>query len=116
MKGSYDTSAAKNSDTSKTSNDFNNETNNEKILKLENLLLKRLSENGKHQRNDKQSANMNEQLTSRNGNNPDVNLNYRWRRLPLYNFRHFQIANDNWLNDLEREQNPHANGNDEDYI
>ncbi|XP_073816705.1 neuropeptide CCHamide 1 [Musca autumnalis] len=116
VKNSYDTVAHKNQENSKTSSDFSNEVNNEKILKLENLLLKRLSGNGKHQMADEIANDNNEQQSPHNNpHNDDANLNYRWRRLPLYNFRHFPMRNDNWLNDLEQQEKPHASG-DEDYI
>uniref|UniRef100_A0A1I8QBG7 Uncharacterized protein n=1 Tax=Stomoxys calcitrans TaxID=35570 RepID=A0A1I8QBG7_STOCA len=107
VKPPYDTMSQPNHDVAKTANDLSNEMNNEKVLKLENLLLKQLKANGKHHATDETRSESQHFLQPGHKSNTaaDSYLNERWRRLPLYNFRRYPMANgDKWLNDLESEQ------------
>ncbi|XP_075148626.1 neuropeptide CCHamide 1 [Haematobia irritans] len=117
VKNSYDTIPPHpGQDPVKSQNDLSNEMNNEKVLKLENLLLKQLNANGKHRMSEEATAQSHLiQPVHRTGPVSDAYISERWRRLPLVNFRRYPVANDKWLNDLENGPN-HNLDDTGDYI
>lgn len=93
----------------------NEDENAANAFKLHNIFFKHLNKTGKHRVHEATADN---EAARRTSDAVNSLVTDRWRRLPIWNIRRLQMNNDNWLNNLERNQQQQQSryiDNTEDY-